>query len=441
MSALSNLDEANRKAFAMLRDPASDASALLLQLLTTSCLLELRRLMTAGLDLSSFAVATVDTVARLAPIDHCMIELTLRGAPPVEYGVGVPDARSIGGASGLVSCVLSSDGTDVGLLRATGVPQAVVGAQLIELVADEISSGLAALAQREAQRRSAAEGTVLSLVASLDERYDVTTLQAFGQSLAALPGISGVSLFMSNERFGGPIVVDEGAEAEMGPTGSFEYLVDDRVHITLSVRWLAEPDAADEKRLRDIVSTAMIAIERVEANLRLAEEAEVDELTRVGNRRAGLRALKAAWDWARRNDEPMSVLLFDLDLFKKVNDTLGHDTGDAVLRAFAMLLDSSTRAYDRVIRWGGEEFLVVLPGVGPEMALTIADRLRESVPEACAPSVPEGWEQTVSVGCASYPDHADDPSRLVRIADEALYDAKAAGRNTAVVAAAVAPAR
>jgi diguanylate cyclase (GGDEF)-like protein len=440
MSALSSLDEANRKAFAMLRDPASDASALLLQLLTTSCLLELRRLMTSGLDLSSFAVATVDTIARLAPIDHCMIELSLPGTSPVEYAVGVDDDRSVDAATGLVCCVLTSEGTAAGRLRATGVPQAVVGAQLIELVADEISSGLAAIAQREAQRRSAAEGTVLALVAAFDERYDVNTLQSFGQALAALPGIGGVSLFMSNERFGGPIVINEGAAAEMGSSGSFEYLVDERVHVTLSVRWLAEPEPSDEQRLRDLVGTAMIAIERVEANLRLADEAEVDELTRVGNRRAGLRALKAAWDWARRNDEPMSVLLFDLDLFKKVNDTLGHDTGDAVLRAFAAMLDVSTRAYDRVIRWGGEEFLVVMPGVGPDMAVQIADRLRESVPETCAPVVPEGWHQTVSIGCASYPDHADDPSRLVRIADEALYDAKAAGRNT-VVCNMVAPAR
>jgi diguanylate cyclase (GGDEF)-like protein len=78
--------------------------------------------------------------------------------------------------------------------------------------------------------------------------------------------------------------------------------------------------------------------------------------------------------------------------------------------------------------------------VGPDMAVQIADRLRESVPETCAPVVPEGWHQTVSIGCASYPDHADDPSRLVRIADEALYDAKAAGRNT-VVCNMVAPAR
>jgi diguanylate cyclase (GGDEF)-like protein len=125
----------------------------------------------------------------------------------------------------------------------------------------------------------------------------------------------------------------------------------------------------------------------------------------------------------------VSLVLLDLDRFKYLNDRLGHQAGDEVLRRAAAALAEQCREFDLAARYGGEEFAVVLPGAGPEQALQIAERMREAVAASGT-----GAGVTASAGVATYPAHAGDAESLVRAADEALYRSKRGGRDRSTVA-------
>jgi diguanylate cyclase (GGDEF)-like protein len=140
---------------------------------------------------------------------------------------------------------------------------------------------------------------------------------------------------------------------------------------------------------------------------------------------------------ALRRREEVSVLLADLDHFKRVNDTWGHLAGDAVLAAVASEFAGNLRTYDVAGRFGGEEFVVLLPGTGPSRARNVAERLRNSVAglqvavptgDHRGPGVPAG-QVTVSIGIAALPAQARDLTALLARADMALYAAKQAGRD------------
>ena len=121
--------------------------------------------------------------------------------------------------------------------------------------------------------------------------------------------------------------------------------------------------------------------------------------------------------------------MIDIDHFKSVNDTYGHHAGDLVLKDVAQLLQRSLREVDVAARWGGEEFVVVLPAVGMESAIIPAQRILEAVAENAFPEIP-GRAVTVSIGCASAPHPlVDCAQQLVHLADVALYQAKRLGRN------------
>ena len=154
--------------------------------------------------------------------------------------------------------------------------------------------------------------------------------------------------------------------------------------------------------------------------------ASADPLTGLANRRGGEKDIAAEISRARRQNTPLSCVLLDLDHFKVVNDTFGHQAGDYVLREISALLRRTVRAYDILVRWGGEEFLVVLPGVEQEQALKLAERIRhavENMPLAGIGGV------TASVGVAALgADYSFDA--MFAAADRRLYSAKAAGRNT-----------
>ena len=167
-------------------------------------------------------------------------------------------------------------------------------------------------------------------------------------------------------------------------------------------------------------------------NAELARLAAVDALTGLRNRRAIEEYLHDALSAARRHEHPLSVLVVDVDHFKNFNDTLGHRGGDAVLAHTARVLGGALRAEDAIGRWGGEEFLVVLPGTDERGALHATERLRD----ALAAEQPEearshGLAVTVTIGVAEW--HHEDMSELVSRADDALYGGKAAGRDTARV--------
>ena len=156
--------------------------------------------------------------------------------------------------------------------------------------------------------------------------------------------------------------------------------------------------------------------------------ASADPLTGLANRRGGGEDIAAEISRARRQNTALSCVLLDIDHFKDVNDTFGHQAGDHVLREISALLRRTVRAYDILIRWGGEEFLVVLPGVELEQARKLAERIRNAV--EALPLVGIGGV-TVSGGVAALgTDYSFEA--MFEAADRRLYSAKAAGRNTVV---------
>jgi diguanylate cyclase (GGDEF)-like protein len=159
----------------------------------------------------------------------------------------------------------------------------------------------------------------------------------------------------------------------------------------------------------------------------------MDGLTNVHNKRYLLETLERELPRALRHQRPLALCMFDLDHFKQVNDQLGHQVGDEVLKAFAAMLVSQT-PHGSVARMGGEEFLVVLPGLDRLAGREEADRLRREVTAACAPALPDEWAQTASVGVAVYPSNGAFPDGLVREADRALYEAKGGGRDAVAMA-------
>ncbi|WP_292043337.1 MULTISPECIES: PleD family two-component system response regulator [unclassified Brevundimonas] len=174
--------------------------------------------------------------------------------------------------------------------------------------------------------------------------------------------------------------------------------------------------------------------ERLERNL---EAAVTDVLTGLHNRRYMASQLQSMLARANRGGEAISVLIIDLDHFKSINDSFGHDVGDEVLREFAVRLATNVRAVDLPCRLGGEEFVVVMPGTSLEDAQRIAERIRRDISSepfrALAGKAP--LDVTVSVGVASSVD-GDTPETLLKRADQGVYEAKDRGRNTVVSRAA-----
>src|SRR3984957_8045129 len=165
-----------------------------------------------------------------------------------------------------------------------------------------------------------------------------------------------------------------------------------------------------------------------EANKRIEELAALDELTGSFNRRRIMRMLDDEITRSQRTKAPCSIALIDLDWFKRINDTYGHPTGDEVLRTFAITVFANIRNFDRFGRFGGEEFLLVLPDTADDTAARILDRLRAIIADLDWSAFSPGMRVTVSAGGAILrPDETAD-TFLAR-ADRALYAAKARGRN------------
>jgi diguanylate cyclase (GGDEF)-like protein len=156
------------------------------------------------------------------------------------------------------------------------------------------------------------------------------------------------------------------------------------------------------------------------------EAAFTDHLTGLANRRRFERQLEREVSRTRRFERPFCLLLLDIDLFKRVNDTYGHETGDDVLRRLSNTLQAGTRGIDTAARIGGEEFAIILTETDFDHALEVAERLRESVAETQMPVV---GRITVSVGLAEFNTESRDARDLFSAADAALYEAKRQGRD------------
>ena len=163
---------------------------------------------------------------------------------------------------------------------------------------------------------------------------------------------------------------------------------------------------------------------------RLTDAARTDPLTGLPNRVALHELVERELERARPERRPLSILIVDLDRFKRLNERFGISVGDHVLRRVGTLLEESTRLIDTVARSGGEEFAVVLPETDQHRAFLIAEELLSQVRDAFAPPQPE---LTASVGVATFPEHADEIAGLIAAADRALYAAKALGRDRAVI--------
>lgn len=166
---------------------------------------------------------------------------------------------------------------------------------------------------------------------------------------------------------------------------------------------------------------------------KLEEIATRDSLTGLLNKKEILRILEAELERAQRHEENVSVMMLDLDYFKDINDTYGHQTGDDVLVAAARMIEKHVRGIDYVGRYGGEEFLIVLPATSRVESSEIAERIRRSLETTpIAVSKSEHVHLTISIGMAIYPGDSEEQQTLLSYADQALYHAKAAGRNQVV---------
>jgi diguanylate cyclase (GGDEF)-like protein len=176
-----------------------------------------------------------------------------------------------------------------------------------------------------------------------------------------------------------------------------------------------------------LAAHAVVALENARLHGMVERQALVDGLTGLANRRAASDALHAEAARAERLETPLSVVLADLDGFKDVNDMHGHAVGDAVLRVFAEVLRETLRESDVAGRWGGEEFLLLLPGADEEGAAQLAERVRVALAARSVPGVP-GLRVTASFGVAEHAG-ATTTEQLVAAADSALYRAKRAGKD------------
>ncbi len=185
------------------------------------------------------------------------------------------------------------------------------------------------------------------------------------------------------------------------------------------------------------ISLALQTTMDVRKVTKLEEENITDPLIGIYNRRYMDQRLDEEFRRAKRFDLPLSLLLIDIDFFKRINDTFGHPVGDVVLRHWGGLILSAVRASDIVARYGGDEILVITPGASAESALALAERIRTSIESHTFDLDPSSYPQkslsfTVSIGVANLTSETEQVSSLLQKADRALYCAKENGRNCSV---------
>lgn len=201
---------------------------------------------------------------------------------------------------------------------------------------------------------------------------------------------------------------------------------------------LARPTVFSEEvkaRLDLFLQVLSIALNNALTHDNLQRLAAIDPLTGLYNRRFGMARLREEFSRAVRQSVPLGVLMFDLDHFKSINDTYGHLAGDRILSRIAKLTRSVTREGDIMVRYGGEEFLSILPAASKEDVRGVGERLRRIVEEASLRDGQQAIRVTISAGGTAYPEFdAQGEEELVRDADKALYSAKESGRNRVIVA-------
>jgi diguanylate cyclase (GGDEF)-like protein len=183
--------------------------------------------------------------------------------------------------------------------------------------------------------------------------------------------------------------------------------------------------------LRTVADQVAVAVNHAGLFAQIQQQALTDPLTGCYNRRSFEMQLDKEILMAKRTSQPLSLLMLDLDRFKHLNDTAGHDAGDDALRQLAECFRQELRGVDSAARFGGDEFALILPKALTEGAMLVAERVRARVEQIV---IPEFGNLTASIGIASFPANANSRTELFRAADDALYAAKRAGRNQVCVA-------
>jgi diguanylate cyclase (GGDEF)-like protein len=248
-----------------------------------------------------------------------------------------------------------------------------------------------------------------------------------------MPGADGIDVCRTARHRNGPyiyVVLLTARDQREDMLSAFEAEADE---------FLTKPFDALELRARLRSGERVLKLQQdlLDAQAALRYEATHDHLTGLLNRGAILQTLRGEARRASREGRPLAVGLIDIDHFKQINDTLGHGAGDQVLREVAERMAGETREHERIGRYGGEEFLIVLPGADAHVASRAAERLRSVVSDE--PMLPGTARLTVttSTGVAWSLEPFETVDELVQLADAALYQAKAAGRNRVVACSAV----
>jgi diguanylate cyclase (GGDEF)-like protein len=207
------------------------------------------------------------------------------------------------------------------------------------------------------------------------------------------------------------------------------------VYLTFPTQEIADLARSRILQVNEMVELAAMTIAGLNLRAKLENQSIRDGLTRLFNRHFMTIALEREVHRALRSTSPLAVLMIDVDHFKAFNDTFGHEAGDTVLREVAECFRQSVRSEDVVCRYGGEEFIIILPETNEETAVERAELIRQAVGKLRVRSKGETLRQiSVSIGIGMYPTPARDATDLVRLADRALYDAKHAGRDRVHVA-------
>lgn len=209
-----------------------------------------------------------------------------------------------------------------------------------------------------------------------------------------------------------------------------------RIHGVITVVREAEPfSEADRDLLRSLASQATLALENVDLHIQVSRQAVTDELTGLANHGRFQELLGAEIEQVRRYQHPLALIMLDIDDFKSINDTYGHQQGDLVLRRVARALAENSREVDYPARYGGEELAVILPHTELEGAYAIAERIRVAIESLRVPRLDHRGSLTItaSLGVATLGN--GDKDALIAEADAALYQAKRRGKNRSVRAA------
>ncbi|PXW98216.1 diguanylate cyclase (GGDEF)-like protein [Sphaerotilus hippei] len=277
---------------------------------------------------------------------------------------------------------------------------------------------------------------VLTLILSIGACFNLT----------AFRGLRGLAEALASMAAGVLVVVALGSLAwrpQMGGLATALGVLTLHVYLSLVALSAQRRSVKLHEARQQLRASEQALQQQLEQNRRLhaqlEEQAIRDPLTGLFNRRYLVDTMERELAQAVRHGVPLSLMLMDLDHFKQVNDDCGHQTGDEVLRRVAALLRTQVRAGDAVCRYGGEEFLVLLPGMSEAQAEACAQRCCLELAERPLEAGGRALRMTWSIGVASHPAQGGSTQALVAAADRALYQAKRLGRNRVVVAGGPAP--